>query len=80
LSAKQCCCPFATAANLFAHPAKEFSESAIIGLRIVANMPEERVMQNPVRRSEHYRERAAKYHELAKRAHPHDADGLGPHG
>jgi hypothetical protein len=30
----------------------------------------ERVMQNPVRRSEHYREKAAKYHELAKRAHP----------
>jgi hypothetical protein len=27
-------------------------------------------MQNPVRRSEHYRERAAKDHELAKRAHP----------
>jgi hypothetical protein len=27
-------------------------------------------MQNPVRRSEHYREKAAKYHELAKRAHP----------
>jgi hypothetical protein len=33
-------------------------------------LPEERVMQNPVRRSEHYREKAAKYHELAKRAHP----------
>jgi len=40
-------------------------------LRIVAILPEERVMQNPVRRSEHYREKAAKYHELvAKRAHP----------
>jgi hypothetical protein len=39
-------------------------------LRIVAILPEERVMQNPVRRSEHYREKAARYHELAKRAHP----------
>jgi hypothetical protein len=39
-------------------------------LRIVAILPEERAMQNPVRRSEHYREKAAKYHELAKRAHP----------
>src|ERR1700686_1024290 len=36
----------------------------------MAILPEERVMQNPVRRSEHYREKAAKYHELAKRAHP----------
>ena len=27
-------------------------------------------MQNPASRSEHYREKAAKYHELAKRAHP----------
>ena len=27
-------------------------------------------MQDPVKRSEHYREKAAKYHELAKRAHP----------
>ena len=25
---------------------------------------------DPVKRSEHYREKAAKYHELAKRAHP----------
>jgi hypothetical protein len=33
-------------------------------------LPEERVMQNPVRRSERYREKAAKYHELAKHAHP----------
>jgi hypothetical protein len=39
-------------------------------LRIVAILLEERVMQNPVRRSEHYREKAARYHELAKRAHP----------
>jgi hypothetical protein len=39
-------------------------------LRIVAIWPEERVMQNPASRSEHYREKAAKYHELAKRAHP----------
>jgi hypothetical protein len=27
-------------------------------------------MQNPSRRSEHYREKAAKYHELAKSARP----------
>jgi hypothetical protein len=27
-------------------------------------------MQNPLRRSEHYREKAAKYHELAKSARP----------
>jgi len=27
-------------------------------------------MQNAVRKSEHYREKAAKYHELGKRAHP----------
>jgi hypothetical protein len=27
-------------------------------------------MYNAMRRSEHYREKAAKYHELAKRAHP----------
>jgi hypothetical protein len=27
-------------------------------------------MQNPVRKSEHYRQKAGKYHELAKRAHP----------
>ena len=27
-------------------------------------------MQDPGKRSEHYREKAAKYHELAKRAHP----------
>jgi hypothetical protein len=39
-------------------------------LRIVAILPEERAMQDPVKRSEHYREKAAKYHELAKRAHP----------
>jgi hypothetical protein len=36
----------------------------------VAILAEERVMQSPVRRSEHYREKAAKYHELAKHAHP----------
>jgi hypothetical protein len=39
-------------------------------LRIVAILPEERAMQDPAKRSEHYREKAAKYHELAKRAHP----------
>jgi hypothetical protein len=27
-------------------------------------------MQNPMRRSEQYREKATKYHELAQRAHP----------
>jgi hypothetical protein len=36
----------------------------------MAVLPKERVMQNPVSRSEHYNEKAAKYHELAKRAHP----------
>jgi hypothetical protein len=46
------------------------SESPIIELRIVAILPEERVMQNPLRRCEHYREKAAKYHELAKFATP----------
>jgi hypothetical protein len=48
----------------------EDSESPIIQLRIVAILPEERAMQDPAKRSEHYREKAAKYHELAKRAHP----------
>ena len=48
----------------------EGSESPTIQLRIAANRFEERVMLNPVRRSEHYREKAARYHELAKRAHP----------
>jgi len=47
----------------------EDSESPIIQLRIAAILPEERAM-DPVKRSEHYREKAAKYHELAKRAHP----------
>jgi hypothetical protein len=46
----------------------EGTESPIIELRIVAIFPEERVMQ--MRRSEHYRKKAAKYHELAKSARP----------
>jgi hypothetical protein len=46
------------------------SESPIIELRIVAILPEERVMQNPLRRTEHYRKKAAEYHELAKSARP----------
>jgi hypothetical protein len=36
----------------------------------MAILSEERVMQNPIKRSEHYREKAAKYYELANRAQP----------
>jgi hypothetical protein len=37
----------------------------------MAILSEERVMQNPIKRSEHYRrEKADKYYELANRAQP----------
>ena len=48
----------------------EGSESPILELSIVVTLPEERVVQNPLRRSEHYRQKAVKYHELAKFATP----------
>jgi hypothetical protein len=38
--------------------------------RIMAILSEERVMQNRIKRSEHYREKAAKYYDLANRTHP----------
>jgi hypothetical protein len=46
------------------------SESPVIQLRIVTILPEEWVMKKSARRSEQYREKAAKYNELAKRACP----------